>query len=276
MSEDKVYTVSELSRFAGVSVRTLHYYDQIGLLKPIRREDNGFREYQNDHVVKLQQILLYRELDFSIETIREILTCERYDLLKAFDDQKLMLQESIKKAQLMIDIIEATMSSIEGKSNNELIFGDIPKEKIERWDHIRKSQGNPAVSETMGQYSEKLSESAANYFSDARHSWCIEYSKLLDLPIESDKVQECVLEHYRITNSSLYRFHEGFQGIGCSGYKAFASQILEDDVTYEIHEYYNQGLAEHLNKAMLYFAENTLKDNLDELRKLGSDSEINN
>lgn len=246
MSEDRVYTVSELSRLAGVSIRTLHYYDHIELLKPIRRKDNGFREYHNEHVVILQQILLYRELDFSTDTIREILTCDRYDLLQAFADQKLILLERIDKAQLMINGIEATMNNIREKLNCEIMFGDIPKEKIERWDQIRKEQGNLAVSKTMVQYSEKLSEREAEYFSDESQHWCIQYSKLLDLPTESEKVQECVSEHYRVLNSSLYAAHDGFKGIGYNGYLAFAAQILDDEVTYEMHEHYSQGLAKHL------------------------------
>ncbi|WP_196138798.1 MerR family transcriptional regulator [Aliikangiella sp. G2MR2-5] len=271
MSDDRVYTVSELSKFAGVSIRTLHYYDQIGLLKTVRRKDNGFREYHNRHVMILQQILLYRELDFSIETIREILACDDYDLLKAFDDQKLMLRERIDKAQLMINSIEETMSNFRGKLNREIMFDDIPKEKIERWDQIRQDQGQKTVSETMLQNSEKLSETEAEYLSEESQRWCNEYSKLLDLPIESEEVQECVLQHYKIANRALYTTHEGFEGIGYHGYTMFASQILDDKVTYELHEHYGQGLAEHLNKAMLFFAENTLKDNLAELRKLGLD-----
>ena len=175
----------------------------------------------------------------------------------------------------MINSIEATMSNIDVKSNSEIIFGDIPKEKIELWDQTRKNQGSPTVSETMAQHSEKLCESEAKYFSDENERWCNKYSKVLDLPIESEKVQECILQHYKILNSSLYEAHEGFKGIGYKGYKAFASQILSDEITYEIHEHYNQGSAEHLNRAMLYFAENTLKDNLDELRRLGSDSKTN-
>lgn len=276
MNDHKVYTVSQLSRLAGISIRTLHYYDQIGLLKPIRREENGFREYHDEHAVILQQVLLYRELDFSIDKIREILTCDRYDLLKAFDDQKLMLLERIHQAQLMINSIEATMSNIRGKVNSDIIFGDIPKEKIESWDSIRQDQNDPTISESMVQVLGNLSEAEAKNFREQSERFTNEYSKLLELPVESKKVQEYIMEHYVIMNSFLYGVHDGFTGIGHNGYLLFADQVLNDKVSFELHEHYSQGLSAHLNKAMIYFAENTLKDSLDELRKLGSDKNPKN
>ncbi len=61
-----MYTVKELSTLAGVSVRTLHYYDQIGLLSPARIAENGYRQYDNAALLRLQQILFYRELDFKL------------------------------------------------------------------------------------------------------------------------------------------------------------------------------------------------------------------
>ncbi|MDO3386905.1 MerR family transcriptional regulator [Gilvimarinus sp. SDUM040013] len=270
MSIEKVYTVSELSRLAGISVRTLHYYDEIGLLKPIRRVDNGFREYHHEHVVMLQQVLLYRELDFSIAKIKEILTNDSYDLLKAFDDQKLMLLERISQTQLMIDSIEATMKNVKGKLNRDILFGDIPKEKIERWDGIQKDRKDPGLVGSMFQDLANLSESEAKYHREQSERFHKEYSKLLVLAANSKTVQEQVMEHYKIMNTFLYGIHDGFTGIGYNGYLQFASSILDDEVSFEMHEHYGLGLAEHLNEAMIYFAEHTLKDNLAELRKIGS------
>ena len=274
MTASKVYTVSQLSKLAGISVRTLHYYDQIGLLKAIRREDNGFREYTDNHVVQLQQILLYRELDFSIEKIRKILTCDRYDLLDAFEDQKLMLLERIHQAQTMINGIEATISNIRGKVNGDIIFGAIPKDKIERWNRIRLNQNSSTISDTMTQILGDLSESEAKHYFEQSELFNDKYSKLLELPIESKIVQEHIMEHYAIMNSFLYRVHDNFTGIGHKGYLLFADQLLSDQVTYEFHEHYSPGLSAHLNMAMIYFAENTLKDNLDELRNVGTNTRV--
>jgi len=66
------YKINELAKLAGVSVRTLHYYDEIGLLKPSGLMTNGYRYYGKPELMKLQQILFYRELDFPLEKIKEI------------------------------------------------------------------------------------------------------------------------------------------------------------------------------------------------------------
>ena len=73
------YTVGEVARLANVSVRTLHHYDEIGLLEPSQRSDAGYRLYSDDDLERLQQILLYRELDFALEEIAQVLTDPGFD-----------------------------------------------------------------------------------------------------------------------------------------------------------------------------------------------------
>ena len=72
-------SVKEVSQLSGVSVRTLHYYDEIDLLKPSVVAENGYRYYNRDAVVRLQEILLYRELDFPLKKINEIVGQAGYD-----------------------------------------------------------------------------------------------------------------------------------------------------------------------------------------------------
>jgi len=66
----KAYSVHQVAEMAGISVRTLHHYDQIGLLKPGTRSAAGYRQYGEDDLLRLQQILFYKELDFSLQDIR--------------------------------------------------------------------------------------------------------------------------------------------------------------------------------------------------------------
>ena len=90
MADAKVYSVSQLSKLAGVSVKTLHYYDHKGLLVPMRQLDNGYLTYSQKHLVILQQILIYRALDFSIEAIKNLLNAKSQDLHQALLEQKMM------------------------------------------------------------------------------------------------------------------------------------------------------------------------------------------
>lgn len=267
LTNERIYTVSQLSKSAGISTRTLHYYDQIGLLKPNRRKDNGFREYCYEQVIRLQQILIYRELDFSIEKIRDLLTSDQYDILKALNDQNSMLLKRINQTQLMIDSIEVTMNSIRGKINKDIMFEGIPKEKVERWDRVQQAKYGKGFSELNLKLFGNLSEEEAKRYGEVSDIFCNEYAMLLEFAADSSKVQEHVMKHYRIMNSFLYSTHDEFKGIGYNGYLQFASQVLNDEVTFEYHEYYRTGFAKHLNKAMIYFSEHTLKGNVDELRK---------
>ena len=83
-----MYTVKQLSRMAGITPRTLHYYDEIGLLKPSRVGDNGYRYYGEEALLRLQQILLYRELDLPLEDIKQIMGRRDFDVLSALERHK--------------------------------------------------------------------------------------------------------------------------------------------------------------------------------------------
>ena len=85
-------TVKEVSCLTGVSVRTLHHYDAIGLLKPAKVTEAGYRLYDDAALGRLQTILLFRELQFPLKEIREMLTAEDFDPIAALDDQIRLLQ----------------------------------------------------------------------------------------------------------------------------------------------------------------------------------------
>ena len=91
--------IKEFAELTGVSVRTLHYYDEIGLLKPSYvDEQNGYRFYDESSLERMQEILFYRELDFSLKSIAEILASPNYDKQKALAEQKRLL--TLKKERL--------------------------------------------------------------------------------------------------------------------------------------------------------------------------------
>ena len=86
------YQIKEFAEFTGVSVRTLHYYDEIGLLTPAFVDSaTGYRFYDKNSVLRMQEILFYRELDFSLKNIKEILASPNYDKSKALKEQKQLL-----------------------------------------------------------------------------------------------------------------------------------------------------------------------------------------
>lgn len=99
--------INEIAKLAGVSVRTLHYYDEIGLLKPFSvDEQNGYRFYDDSSIEKLQQILFYRELDFPLKTIAKIISSPDYDKQKALSEQKKLLMLKKRRLEYLIETLD--------------------------------------------------------------------------------------------------------------------------------------------------------------------------
>lgn len=119
------YTVQKLSKIAGVSTRTLRYYDEIGILKPARINSSGYRIYGQAEVDRLQQILFYRELGVSLESIKDIVTLPSFDGAKALREHREKLLEKRKQLDLLILNVDKTIASTEGR----IIMSD--KEKFE-------------------------------------------------------------------------------------------------------------------------------------------------
>ncbi len=112
--EEMEYTVQKLGNMAGVSTRTLRYYDEIGILKPARMSSSGYRIYGQKEVDRLQQILFYRELGIKLETIKEIVTSPSFDGAMALIEHRKQLLDKRVQLDLLIANVERTISSTEG------------------------------------------------------------------------------------------------------------------------------------------------------------------
>jgi DNA-binding transcriptional MerR regulator len=99
-------TINELAGFTGISVRTLHYYDKIDLLKPCRIEENGYRKYNEDSLERLRQILFYKELDLPLKKIISILNQPDFDRISAIRYQKDILTAKRNRLTRLIDNME--------------------------------------------------------------------------------------------------------------------------------------------------------------------------
>ncbi len=109
------YTVQKLGKLAGVSTRTLRYYDEIGILKPARINASGYRIYGQKEVDRLQQILFYRELGVGLDSIREIVTAPSFDGAKALREHHKKLLEKREQLDLLIANVEKTIALTEGR-----------------------------------------------------------------------------------------------------------------------------------------------------------------
>jgi len=108
------YTVKKLAKMAGISARTLRYYDQIGLLKPVRKS-NRYRVYGKDEVDKLQQILFYRELGMALQDIQKLINAPDFDRQKALEFHLSSLLERRKRIDVLIENVKKTIRSVKGE-----------------------------------------------------------------------------------------------------------------------------------------------------------------
>ncbi|MGG6312742.1 MerR family transcriptional regulator [Paenibacillus macerans] len=127
------YTVQKLGRLAGISTRTLRYYDEIGILKPARMSSSGYRIYGQREVDRLQQILFYRELGMSLEDIKAIVTDPSFDGTHALREHRKQLLDKRKQLDALIANVEKTIASQEGRitMNNQEKFEGFKKQMIE-------------------------------------------------------------------------------------------------------------------------------------------------
>lgn len=109
------YTVQKLGRLAGISTRTLRYYDEIGILKPARINSSGYRIYCQGEVDRLQQILFYRELGISLDSIKDIVTSPDFDGAKALREHRLQLLEKKEQIDMLIANVDKSIALAEGR-----------------------------------------------------------------------------------------------------------------------------------------------------------------
>lgn len=161
------YTIHELAILSGVTVRTLHHYDQIGLLCPMRMEGNGYRVYGEKEVDLLQQILFYRELEVPLKKIKQIVHNENFDKEKELREQLEALVQKRNQIDTLINNLKKTISTFKG----EMVMSDEEKFqgfKLELIDENEKKYGK----EVREKYGDAMIEQTnAKFASMSQENW---------------------------------------------------------------------------------------------------------
>lgn len=146
------YSVSKLANLSGVSARTLRYYDEIGLLEPKRISSNGYRVYGQHEVNLLQQIMFYRELELTLEQIKEIIYSEGFDIEAALESHLIQLSRQKQRLEDLITTVQSSISSTKGDKimtdqDKFMAFKKdlIQKNEVEYGGEIRQKYGGNTV-----------------------------------------------------------------------------------------------------------------------------------
>jgi DNA-binding transcriptional MerR regulator len=240
--------VSEVAELTGVSVRTLHHYDQIGLLRPRRNLENGYREYAETEIDLLQQILFFRECGFSLDRIKTLLASPSFDRDQAYALQKNYLLHEKRRIDAMLATLEKTMKASKG----ELTM--TPEEKFAGFDftdnpyeeEARRLWGDEAVDQS----NRKITALTADGRKAVAREMHDLFTKLASLRLEapdSAKAQAAMEEMYRYFNRSFAAYTpEAFAGLG-------QLYVADERFTRNIDRY-GEGLSRFLAEAMTAYA----------------------
>ncbi|MEF2919268.1 MAG: MerR family transcriptional regulator [Acutalibacteraceae bacterium] len=200
--------IKEFAQFVGVSVRTLHYYDEIGLLVPACVDKyTGYRYYDENSIMRMQEILFYRELDFSLKSIGEILSSTNYDTQKALKEQKKLL---ILKKERLEKLISAIDEAIKGENIMKAFDNsEFEKQRAEVKEKWGKTDAYKEHTEKTKNYSKDKWNNLADEMNDilAEFAVCMQNGKKPD----STEVQNLVKKlqnhitknYYTCTNEIL-------------------------------------------------------------------------
>ncbi|MGP4076680.1 MerR family transcriptional regulator [Halobacillus sp. K22] len=145
-----MYKVKEVASLAGVSVRTLHHYHDIGLLSPSEVKSNGYRYYSEKDIARLQQVLFFREMDFSLSKIKKILEAPDFDQEKVLRRHKKILLEKSRRLERIILSVDQTLQSLEGGNHmtNRDRFQPFDKSQIEQHEKMYEQEVKKRWGET--------------------------------------------------------------------------------------------------------------------------------
>ncbi|MEZ4775909.1 MAG: MerR family transcriptional regulator [Bacteroidia bacterium] len=244
------YSVKKLSQIAGVSIRTLHHYDKIGLLKPPERRENGYRYYGRNELFRLQQILFYRELDFPLKEIADILDDPEFDLREALAFHRRELLRRTDRIRTLVGTIDRTLAELnqqKGMMTDKEMYEGFKPELVES---IRKE-----VADRWGE--DELLETEARIRQMGKEGWIDHKAKgeeitqlladLMELGPDHVQVQQTVALHHQYLNQFYEVSEERYRGLG--------KLYVEDERFTAYYEKFRLGLAAFVNQAIQVYCD---------------------
>lgn len=255
----RLFKVKEVADLVGVSVRTLHHYDQIGLLKPGSASPAGYRLYTDQDLEKLQQVLFFKELGFSLQETKVIIDNPGFDRKQAMIGQKKLLIAKKNRLERIITSLEQTITSLEGgmRMNGKEMFKafdmtDIEEHKAKYAAETKEKYGNTtAYHESMAKTSKYTKEDWARITANAGE---IHQKVFTNMPkgAADPEVQKAIAElRQHITDNFYNCTPEIFRGLG-------DLYVNDERFTANIDKT-KPGLAKFLREAMHFYCDNLVQ-----------------
>lgn len=251
------YSIKKLSQIAGVSTRTLRYYDEINLLKPARINSSGYRIYGAKEVDRLQQILFYKELGLNLDHIKEIINNPKFDKISALKEHKLKLLEKKKQIDMLLENVSKTLLAVEG----EIIMDDKEKFAGFKRDAIEKNEKKYGK-EIRQKYGDEVIDKSNEKFNNMTEEQYNEVEALAAQIIETlknamktnDPSSDLAQEAAELHKKWLCYYWEKYSKEAHAG---VAQMYVYDERFKEYYDKHQDGMAEFLRDAILIYTSNS-------------------
>ena len=235
--------ISELAKLSGITVRTLRYYDEIELLKPSETTEAGYRMYSSEDLERLQQILFFRELDFPLNEIKEIMLNPNYDKNEALNKHKEFLIEKRKRIDGLITLIDKTI-----KGDNNMSFKEFDNSKIEEnkrkyAEEVKKRWGNTDAYKEYEKKTGSYDKNSWNTINEEMAEILKEFADNRDKDVNSDIIQSLVEKWQSYITSNFYNCTKEI--LSCLGLMYIGDERFKENI-----DKYGEGTAEFMAKAI--------------------------
>lgn len=248
------YTVSDVAKMTGVSVRTLHHYDHIELLKPSARTEAGYRLYEEKDLLRLQQILFFKELDVPLDEIRWMLDDPGFDHIEALKEHRRRLQNRAARLTTLLKTIDKTILKLTEDtmtmSIEELYEGFTPEQMAEYRREAQERWGDEvAATEERLRRMPKADWQALKIEGEAITR---DIAALMDKDPTDPVVQTQIARHHAMT--------EQFYPVSAERYRGLGQLYVEDERFRVFYDKVRLGLADFMQAAMAHYAEQHLNE----------------
>jgi DNA-binding transcriptional MerR regulator len=238
---------------AGVTVRTLHHYDAVGLLTPATRTAAGYRLYREEDLLRLQQILFFRELDFPLEQIAAILDDPGFDRVRALESHRRLLSEQVGRLQRLLTTVDRTIARLTeglmGLTDEELYEG-FSREQAERYRREARELYGEEVVEASEQRARQMTKAEWNAVKDEGEVVTRGLAALADRDPSDPEVQALIARHYAWVATFWTPDAASYAGLG---------QLYTDNPEFRAnYDKYRPGLADFMRAAMEVYSEHEL------------------
>lgn len=245
------YTIAKLASAAGVSVRALHYYDEIGLLVPAGHDgNNGYRYYGETELLRLQQIMFFRELEFPLAKIKEIMDSPTFSNLDALIEHREVLLSQKKRTSKLLKTIDLTISSLkkgQSMTTTDLYDGfdkakieEYQKEAAERWGNTE------AYKQSVSRVTKMGKAGLAKVIAEGRKIE-LELAKHIGEPVDGEEAQKLAARHRKHISY--------FYDVSDEMYRGLAEMYVTDPRFTKHYDDVTPGLAQFLHDAIVFSLE---------------------